>query len=120
MLLESESVEEFCFYSSYERQRTALDRLMLAVLLDALTSFQRGLDSRVRADLEKHREVDSWLRSRDHDSLFSFESVCSVLNIDADYLRGALNEVRRKALAECPATRARKGTPRKIYTPRAN
>src|SRR5690348_13678055 len=58
------------------------NRLMLAVLQEALSTFQRGIRSRVAKDIEAFREVDRWFRSRDYDWPFSFECICSTLEID--------------------------------------
>lgn len=90
-----------------ETSRSPEHRLMLAVLQDAIAIFQRGVKSPVCRELDKYREVDAWLRSRDYDWPFSFESICSSLRIDADNLRAGLNMVRRRALAErlLPGTR---------------
>lgn len=73
------------------------NRLMLAVLEEALASFQKGLSS-CRAD-QRHRscEVDRWVASTDESFVFSFESICSSLNIDAGYVREGLKRLRSAA-----------------------
>lgn len=88
-------------------RRSPEDRLMLAVLRDALATFQRGLRSSVREDIEQFREVDRWLRSRDFDGIFSFESICESLGIDSGFLRNRLNEARVVAFESRRAGRAR-------------
>lgn len=92
--------------------------LMLAVLQDALATFQRGLHSADPLDVEKFREVDRWLRSRDYDWPFSFENICSTLRIDADFLRAGLNEIRRDVVGNRAQARQPRGKQR-IYTRRA-
>jgi hypothetical protein len=82
-------------------------RLMLAVLQDALATFQRGLNTPACEDLEAFREVDRWFRSRDYDSPFSFESICSTLGMASGCVRDGLNKVRQAAFASGAITRRR-------------
>jgi hypothetical protein len=70
------------------------NRLMLAVLEEALVTFQKGLRSRDVLDRRHSRKVDRWVASTDGDELFSFESVCSSLNIDPAYVREGLERIR--------------------------
>ena len=41
-------------------------------------------------DARRYREAVWWIESLDNDYIFSFESVCEALGIDADYLRAGL------------------------------
>ena len=72
--------------------------LMMAVLQDALVTFHRGLNSRCCEDAAAFREVDYWFRSRDADSPFSFESICSTLDIGVGYVRDRLNRLMKESL----------------------
>lgn len=92
--------EEAAFSLRSERPRSPEQRLMLAVLQDAVSIFQRGVWSTAVEEREKFREVDAWLSSRDFDWPFSFESICSTLRIDADYLRAGLRRLRRRVMVE--------------------
>jgi len=75
------------------------NRLMLAVLEEALVTFQRGLNS-PRAEHRRHfHEVDRWIKSADTDWPFAFENICSCLHIDADYIRAGLKRLKFDALA---------------------
>lgn len=61
--------------------------LMLAVLEDAVRCIQRhGRTSRSAAC----REAVSWILEKNSDWPFSFENICAVLSLDADYLREGL------------------------------
>lgn len=74
------------------------NRLMLAVLEEALVTFQRGLNS---ARVEQRRlfhEVERWVASDDTDWPFSFENICGSLRIDADYVRKGLRRLKHDAL----------------------
>jgi len=66
-------------------------RLMLAVLEDAIARFHRGLGAQCPEQRKHVCEVRRWIGSRDAESPFSFENICSSLGIDADYLRAGLN-----------------------------
>ena len=71
---------------------------MLAVLEEALVTFQRGLNS-PRAEHRRHfHEVDRWIRSDDTDWPFAFENICACLRIDPDYVRGGLKRLKSSAL----------------------
>jgi len=75
------------------------NRLMLAVLEEALVTFQRGLNS-PRAEHRRHfHEVDRWIKSGDTDWPFAFENVCASLHIDPDYIRAGLKRLKFNALA---------------------
>ena len=61
--------------------------LLTALLFDGIQSymayfFAKGADSKT-----KYREAYAWIHKREDDYVFSFESVCEALGIDADYLR---------------------------------
>lgn len=73
-------------------------RLMLAVLEEALKSFRRGVLSSDPMQRRDFIEVDAWVRCRDTDWPFSFENICTTLEIDPDYLRAGLAQLKRVAL----------------------
>lgn len=52
-------------------------RLLLRILSDGIQDFKDGINC-------------EWIRSKDTSYLTSFESICSVLNIDADGIRSRL------------------------------
>ncbi len=90
---------------TYEEIQIPENRLMLAVLQEALGTFQRGVSSRVAKEVEAFREVDRWFRSSDYDWPFSFESICACLHIDPGFVRAGLNQIRRKAFQNRAAVR---------------
>ena len=69
-------------------------RLMLAVLRDAVDCYHRGRRTREPATRLLFDETRAWVESTDRRATFSFESICDVLDIDADYLRGRLRQRR--------------------------
>lgn len=70
------------------------NRLMLAVLEEALVTFQVGLNSRRAQERHHSCEVDRWVTSTDERLLFSFENICSSLKIDPGYVRKGLKRLR--------------------------
>jgi hypothetical protein len=89
-------------YEGDERELTASprNRLMLAVLEEALVTFQRGLNAPKAEQRRQFHEVDRWVASDDTDWPFSFENVCGCLNIDPDYIRKGLQQLKRDAMAQ--------------------
>jgi hypothetical protein len=77
-----------------ELAASSTNRLMLAVLEEALVTFRRGLRS--NDVLQRHHswEVDRWIASTDGDPLFSFENICSSLSIDPGYVRDGLKRIK--------------------------
>ena len=73
-------------------------RLMLAILEEALVTFERGLISRDAAQRSRTCEVDRWIANKDESFVFSFECICSCLKIDPAYLREGLTRMRAAAL----------------------
>ena len=72
-------------------------RLMLAELEEALLTFQRGLNSPLPEQRQRFHEVDNWVASVDTDWPFSFENICSTLQINPDYIRTGLRDLKKDA-----------------------
>jgi hypothetical protein len=65
--------------------------LMLAVLEEAVTTFQRHLHDDTARGRRLFSEANEWLHSTDGISWpFAFEAVCNTLAIDPEYLRRGL------------------------------
>lgn len=93
------------------RELDPVQRLMLAVLEDAVMTFQHGLESPCPKRRRQFHEVERWLRSDDQDSPFAFESVCSALQLHAGRIRSALFALMRDKLrhpSRRPAVRVRR------------
>jgi hypothetical protein len=65
-------------------------RLMLAVLEDAVGTFQKYVDVHSRHARRLFGEAEEWFASPDADWPFAFVSVCQALGLDADYIRSGL------------------------------
>jgi hypothetical protein len=67
-----------------------LKRLMMAILLEALRSYQRNFEAATLRKRREFREAQNWVFTDGNDGIFSFETVCSVLDTDPDLLRQRL------------------------------
>jgi hypothetical protein len=95
------------------------ERLMFALLEDALTTFERGLHSRNPIVRQQSCEVDEWMRSRSNEHVFSFENVCETLGLDPDYLRAGLSALKREVRTTTLFESIRKRYPRRTTAHRA-
>ena len=69
---------------------------MLAVLEEAVATFQHHLGAESRRGRRLFREADEWFQSVDTSWAFAFESVCDVLGLDPDYVRAGLARLQRR------------------------
>src|SRR5262245_13271104 len=80
--------------------RGAEERLMLAVLQDAVDCFQQYAFSECTREKQLFNETERWVLERNSDSLFSFENICETLQLDPGYIRRGLRiwkEEKRKS-----------------------
>ncbi len=63
---------------------------MLAILQDAVACLEKGFFRPSRRCSRPASEVVQWITQRDRTWLFSFESICENLNLDAEALRQQL------------------------------
>ncbi len=64
--------------------------LMLAVLDDAIQCFLRYRGAKRRKEQKVFQSTKDWILSTESNWIFSFESVCEIVRIDPNYIRGAL------------------------------
>src|SRR5262249_6875160 len=69
--------------------------LMLAVLEEAVATFQHQLGADARRGRRLFREADEWFRSADTSGTFAFESVCDVLGLDPEFVRRGLARLKQ-------------------------
>jgi hypothetical protein len=67
-----------------------LKRLMLAVLEDAIVTFQKNATDRGKIGRAMFNEVEQWMCDGSCEGLFSFETVCDTLAINPACLRNEL------------------------------
>jgi hypothetical protein len=65
-------------------------RLMLAVLEDAVGTFQKYVNVHSRHARRLFTEAEEWFASADADWPFAFVNVCQALGLDSDYIRSGL------------------------------
>jgi hypothetical protein len=77
------SLESFRRKSYWEPE----EKLMLAVLDDAIACFQKYAFARDRKGKVLFQEAEEWVQAINHDWPFSFVNVCEILGFATDYLR---------------------------------
>lgn len=80
-------------YSKVFRQKNHYgpeERLMFAVLTDAIECFQKYLGATNRRGRVLFGEAAAWINSKDSRWPYSFEHICETLNLSPSYLRSGL------------------------------
>jgi hypothetical protein len=70
--------------------REGEEKLMLAVLADAIDHFQKHAVAKDEKGRKLFQEAEEWFLEKDSDGLFSFEYVCDTLQLRPDYIRQGL------------------------------
>src|ERR1700733_14393255 len=73
-------------------------RLILSVLEDAVDCFMKCIDSATNKGQRLFRDADDWLNLEDKRWVFSFDNVCEMLDINAEYMRAGLRRWKEKKL----------------------
>src|SRR5947207_4910325 len=73
-------------------------RLMIAVLEDAVDVYRKQAGARDARTQQLFHEAEEWIEDPDRTWLFSFQNICDVLGLDADYLRPGLRVCKERAL----------------------
>jgi len=89
-LVASDPVDTGLAQSQFTRAASAEEKLMLAVLENAIEEFQEYALAEDPKGKALFREVEEWLWDEDSDWFFSFESICETLKFSPDYLRQGL------------------------------
>lgn len=79
-------------------------RLLLAVLEDAVHCFQTYLFARKPHERQLFANAETWINSTETDWFFSFENICELLGLQSSALRGALQRWKIKQLLEGGST----------------
>jgi len=87
-------------------------RLVLAILEDAITTFQRHARDDSRRGKRLVEDVESWMAGAQSEDSFSFEVVCAALDIDPEYIRNGLLQWKANELRS-----ARQGGPSLYRSP---
>ena len=81
------------FESVGTRTLSSEQRLMLAVLIDAINVLQGYQVSPYGYRRDPFNEASSWIFTKDDTSLLSFDRVCDSLGFDAENLRSRLSKL---------------------------
>lgn len=73
-------------------------RLMLAILEDAVNSFQDNVLAESGKAKKLFDEAEEWILEEDNDWIFSFGNICEVLGFDPRYLRLGLLRWKQRQL----------------------
>ena len=73
-------------------------RLILSVLEDAVECFMKCIDSATNKGQRLFRDADEWINLEDKRWVFSFDNVCDMLDINAEYMRAGLRRWKEKKL----------------------
>jgi hypothetical protein len=70
--------------------REGEERLMLAVLENAIEYFQKYVLARNPRGKQLFQEAEEWFLDKDGEALFSFESICETLGLNPEHIRKGL------------------------------
>ena len=89
---------QFYFRGGLDASLQPEKRLMLAVMEDAVGTFQKYVWARDRAGQRLLAEVEDWFESNDLEWPYSFVNICNALSLDVDFMRGGLRRWKQQQL----------------------
>lgn len=101
-ILQHDTLLPYQFFKEY-RQRVSQEPekgLMLAILEDAIATYQKYLSARDSKGKNLFRDAEDWILERNSDWLYSFNNICEVLGMDPSYVRQGLVRWKEKELQE--------------------
>ena len=72
-------------------------RLLLAVLEEAIRTYQRYACASDHRGVTLLSQVEAWFASEDSDWTFSFVAICDALGLETTYLRAGIRRLRERA-----------------------
>jgi hypothetical protein len=77
------------YHDTYRRKipQQSEIRLMLAVLEDAINCYQDNIFAVNKKRIQLFKEAEDWFMNDDASWIFSFVSICSILNLEPGYFR---------------------------------
>jgi hypothetical protein len=70
--------------------REGEERLMFAVLENAIEYFQKYVLARKPSGKQLFREAEEWFLDKENEALYSFENICDILGLHPDPIRKGL------------------------------
>jgi len=100
-LFQADSLAAHQYFNTFHRKDGLgpEEKLMLAVLEDGISCFQKYLFAQHKGERRLFREAQDWILEEDKEEPFSFENICEVLGIGPNYLRRGLLRWKQKQLA---------------------
>jgi hypothetical protein len=89
------------------------ERLMLAVLQDAVECFQEHALAQYVWEKKLFQEAEDWILEKNSNWFFSFENICETLQLNPDYIRKGLL-VWKEAKHKTQCSKTRKRDPRQV------
>ena len=83
----------------------AEEKLMFAVLTDAIECFQRYASATDAKSRALYNDAAAWISNRDTASIFSFENICETLRLNPSYLRLGLMQWHSKRVHKKPGSK---------------
>ena len=104
--LEPETILPSQFFDRFQIDATLQPekRLMLAVLEDAVGTFQKYVTSASRRGQRLFTEAEEWFTEPATEWPFGFENVCQALNLEPAYIRTGLRRWRDSQRVEAPSS----------------
>lgn len=93
-ILPSQYFDRVARRTDYDGER----RLMVAVLEDAVDVYRKLAGAPDARRQQLFRDSEEWIESNDRNWIFSFQNICDVLGIEAEYLRRGLRTIKAQAL----------------------
>lgn len=105
--------EQFHVDSDSAYKMRGVVALMCAVLEEAVHCWQQQSTKSGQRAQRLTREAEEWLFSDDSRWLFSFVNICAALNLDPEYLRRGLTQLRQHSRSAPQKKRSRARTVRR-------
>ena len=104
------------FFVARHGDEQSLRRLMVAVLGDAIRTYQKYVCAESRHGRALFRDAEAWIMEADDASPLRFESVCGAVDLDPGWVRRWLREWRARAVSgggtlACASPRTRAAPP---------
>jgi hypothetical protein len=101
------------YHDTYRRKMPQQSeiRLMLAVLEDAINCYQDNIFAVNKKRMQLFQDAEDWFMNDDASWIFSFVSICSILNLAPDYFRMGIKRWAAQQKA------ARRDLPRRVAKP---
>ena len=93
-------LEEFCQTCTRRISLEPEMALMLAVLEEAISCFQRYVLAPGGKGKRLFREAEQWITEKDSEWLFSFENVCEAVGLSPGFVRSGLLRWKEQQLAK--------------------